>query len=208
MNHESHPMTGPLGRPIPHELQHLRDQWWWFLILGILLMVSGIIALVYPLASSVAAVVVLGMSLLISGVATIVTAFWAGKWSALLLQLLIGIFYAVVGFIIMDTPLASTVSLTLVIAIMFIVIGIMRSVAALVVRFPQWGWSLLSGALTMLVGLVIYKNLPQTAMWAIGTVVGIQLLSDGWYWIMLSSLVRQLPVDRGQSEPESVSSRS
>lgn len=208
MNHESPQPTGPLGRPIPHELQHLRDQWWWFLILGILLMVSGIISLVYPLASSVAAVMVLGISLLVSGVATIVTAFWAGRWSALLLQLLIGIFYAVVGFIIMDTPLKSTVSLTLVIAVMFIVIGIMRSVASLVIRFPQWGWSLLSGALTMLVGVVIYKNLPETAMWAIGTMVGVQLLFDGWYWIMLSSVVRQLPAGHARSEPQSVSSRS
>ena len=100
------------------------------------------------------------------------------------------------GFIIMDTPVASTVSLTLVIAIMFIVIGIMRSVAALVIRFPQWGWSLLSGALTMLVGLVIYRNLPETALWAIGTIVGIQLFFDGWYWIMLSLAIRRLPINR------------
>jgi len=196
MNLEAPHPAGPLARAIQHELQHLRDHWWWFLILGILLMLSGVVALVYPLASSVAAVMVLGVSLLVSGVATIVTSFWAGKWSALLLQLLIGIFYAVVGFIIMDTPIKSTVSLTLVVAIMFVVIGVMRSVAALVIRFPQWGWSLLSGALTMLVGLVVYKNLPETAMWAIGTIIGIQLLSDGWYWVMLSLAVRQLPSDR------------
>ncbi len=196
MNVETQQPAGPVARAIQHELQHLRDEWWWLLILGILLMLSGVAALVYPFASSVAAVIVLGVSLLVSGVATIVTAFWAGKWSALMLQLLIGIFYAAMGFIIMDTPVASTVSLTLVVAIMFIVIGIMRSIAALVIRFPQWGWSLLSGALTMLVGLVIYKSLPETAMWAIGTIVGIQLFFDGWYWIMLSLAVRRLPVDR------------
>ena len=179
---------------VRHELEHLRAEWWWFLILGILLVLAGTVALVYPFVASLAVVVVLGMSLLISGVATIVTSFWAGKWSALLLQLLIGVFYAVLGFIIMDTPIASTVSLTLVVAAMFIVVGIMRSVAALAIRFPQWGWALLSGALTTLVGLAIYKNLPETALWAIGTLVGIQLIFDGWFWIMLSAAIRRLPI--------------
>ena len=187
--------TVPLGS-LRHELEHLRDQWWWFLVLGIVLMLCGAGALGYPLIASVAAVTVLGVTLMLSGVATIVTSFWAGQWSALLLKLLTGIFYAVVGFMIMDTPIASTVSLTLVVAIMFIVIGIMRSVAALVLRFPQWGWSLLSSALTTLIGIVIYKNLPETALWAIGTLIGVQLIFDGWFWIMLSLAIRRIPLNR------------
>jgi uncharacterized membrane protein HdeD (DUF308 family) len=189
--------TGVAGSPIvvqagEHELRHLRHEWWWFLVLGILLVLSGGVALAYPFLASVAVVTVLGVSLLLSGIATIVAAFWAGKWSALLLQLLIGVFYTVLGFIVMDTPLTSTISLTLVVAILFVVIGIMRAVAALAIRFPQWGWSLLSGVLSALVGLVIYKNLPGTALWAIGTLVGIQLLFDGVFWIMLSLAIRRL----------------
>jgi uncharacterized membrane protein HdeD (DUF308 family) len=182
--------------PLRHELEHLRAEWWWFLVLGILLVLSGTVALVYPCMASVAVIVVLGVSLLVSGVATIVMAFWAGKWSALLLQLLVGVFYTVVGFIMLDAPIASTVSLTLVLGAMFVIVGIMRSVAALALRFPQWGWALLSGALTTLVGLVIYKNLHETAFWAIGTLVGIQLLFDGWYWIMLGAAIRRLPTER------------
>src|SRR5206468_7480185 len=125
-----------------------------------------------------------------------VVSFWAGKWSAMLLKLLIGIFYAVVGFLIMDAPVASTVSLTLVVAAMFIVVGLMRSIAALVVRFPQWGWSLLSGVMTTLVGLVIYKNLPEDTIWVIGTLIGIQLIFDGWFWIMIATAIRRLPLSR------------
>ncbi len=181
---------------VPHELAHLRGEWWWFLILGILLVVSGLVSLVYPLVASVAVVMVLGMSLLISGVATIITSFWAGKWSAMLLQLFIGIFYTVLGFMIMDRPILSTVSLTLVVAVMLIVVGVMRSIAALVIRFPQWGWSLLSGVLATLVGLMIYRNLEEDALWVIGTLIGIQLVFDGWFWIMLSAAIRRLPVSR------------
>lgn len=184
--------SGPIGQAVRHELHHLASEWWWFLVLGVLLMVSGVAALTYPFLASVATVTVLGVALLLSGIATIVASFWAGRWSATLLQLLVGIFYAVVGFMVMDAPVTATVSLTLVVAAMFIIIGILRSVAALTIRFPQWGWALLSGALTTLVGLVIYKNLPETALWAIGTLVGINLLFDGWYWVMLSLAVRRL----------------
>ena len=195
MNTEDPLSASPL-RSIRHELEHLREHWWWFLLLGIVLMLSGAAALGYPFIASVAAVTVLGVSLMVSGVATIVTSFWAGQWSALLLKLLIGIFYTVIGFMIMDTPVASSVSLTLVIALMFIVIGIMRSIAALLLRFPQWGWSLLSSALTTLIGIVIYKNLPETALWAIGTLIGIQLIFDGWFWIMLAISVRRIPINQ------------
>jgi uncharacterized membrane protein HdeD (DUF308 family) len=181
---------------VPHELGHLRGEWWWFLVLGILLVVSGLVALVCPFIASLAAVMVFGMALLISGVATVVTSFWAGKWSAMVLQLLIGIFYTVLGFIIMDRPLTSTISLTLVVAVMLIIVGTMRSIAALVIRFPQWGWSLLSGAITTLLGLMIYKNLPNDAVWVIGMLIGIQLIFDGWFWIMLATAIRRLPASR------------
>ena len=79
--------TGPLARAVRHELGHLRDEWWWFLVLGIVLILCGTIALAYPFFASVAAVMVFGVSMLLSGIATIVTSFWAGKWSATLLQL-------------------------------------------------------------------------------------------------------------------------
>ena len=184
---------------VPHELAHLRAEWWWFLILGILLVVSGLVALVYPLVASLAVVVVLGMALLISGVATVITSFWAGRWSAMLLGLLIGIFYAVLGFLIMDAPIESTVVLTIVVAAMLVVVGLMRSIAALVLRFPQWGWSLLSGILSVLLGVMIYKTLRAEAedvLWIIVLLVGIQLVFDGWFWIMLAVAIRRLPLSR------------
>src|SRR6478752_3501030 len=193
----SGPPSGmPIARMIEHELRHLKEEWWWFLVLGILLLVSGLVAIGYPVISSVAIVMVLGMSLMVSGIATIVATFWAGKWSAHLLQLLVGIFYTVVGFLIMDMPVESAASLTLVVASMFLVVGILRSIAALTIRYPQWGWSLLSGVLTTLIGILIYKNFPDTALWAIGTLVGIQLIFDGWFWIMLAIALWRLPGPR------------
>ena len=184
------------SRLVAHELQHLQKEWWWLALLGVLLIAAGTLAIIYPGITSVGAVIVLGASLLVSGVATLVASFWAGKWSAQLLQILVGVLYVVVGFIIMDAPIAATGSITVFVAAMFIVVGIMRAVTALTTRYPQWGWGLLSGLITLLLGVIIYKNMPGTALWAIGTLVGIELLFAGWFWLMLGLAIWKLPAER------------
>ena len=75
------------------EMERTRKHWWLFLLLGILLVLGGIVAIAYPFVSSLGAVMVLGIILIMAGIFSIIGAFWAGKWSALLLQLLVGILY-------------------------------------------------------------------------------------------------------------------
>jgi uncharacterized membrane protein HdeD (DUF308 family) len=195
-------LPSPLGpRPLivttlREEFHHLRANWWWFLLLGILLAVCGAIALIFPavtIATSFAAVVVLGVMLMIAGIATIVAAFWAGRWSGLLVQLLIGILYLVAGLTMADAPGRSAVILTLFLATLFIVAGIFRAIAALVIRFPHWGWTLLNGVVTLLMGIVIYRHFPEAALWVIGVLVGVDLVFQGWSWIMLATAIRSLP---------------
>ena len=178
---------------IVHELERLKQHWWWFLVLGVLLVIGGIVALAYPFASSVGIIVVLGTVLIISGVATVVGAFWAGKWSAFFLQLLVGILYVMAGMVIRDVPLESVALLTLFIAASFVVVGVLRVVISLVERFPQWGWALLNGVITMIAGLIIYDSFPSSALWVIGLLVGLELLFNGLTWIMLSLTLRNLP---------------
>jgi uncharacterized membrane protein HdeD (DUF308 family) len=175
------------------ELGHMRNDWWWFLLLGILLVVCGTVAISYPPYISVAAVIVLGAALVVGGVPTIIMSFWAGKWSALLLQMLIGILYVMAGMLIMDAPLESTAMLTLFIAAFFIVVGVFRIVASLMIKFPQWGWALLNGVITLLAGIIIYKHFPETALWVIGLLVGLDMLFNGFTWIMLALTIRRIP---------------
>jgi uncharacterized membrane protein HdeD (DUF308 family) len=182
------------------EFRHLKAAWWWLLLFGVLLALCGTAALVVPMATvatSFVAVVVLGVALMVAGLATIITSFWVGKWSGTLLQLLIGILYLVVGFTITDTPGKSLVALTALLAAFFIVAGLFRIVAALVVHFPHWGWALLNGVITLLLGLVIYRHFSQaplqTSLWVIGILVGVEMLFHGWTWIMLSLAIRRIP---------------
>ncbi|MGA2621428.1 MAG: HdeD family acid-resistance protein [Thermoguttaceae bacterium] len=180
-------------RRVGHELQHLRSSWCWMLLLGILLVVCGTTALVFPIITSVAAINVLAVVLMIAGVATIIGSFWIGKWSGILVHLLVGILYLAAGFVVTERPLVSILMVTIFVAISFMVMGAFRILAALLIRFPQWGWALLNGTMTFLAGLVIYRHLPVSALWVIGLLVGLEMLLNGWTWMMLSLELRRIP---------------
>jgi uncharacterized membrane protein HdeD (DUF308 family) len=184
------------GEQLKQEFRHLKSAWWWLLLYGILLTVCGAAAVIFPaltVLTTFAAMVVLGVVLMVGGIATIIASLWAGKWSGMLVQLLVGILYVMVGFIITDTPVRSAMAMTLFVAAFFIVVGIFRIVAALAVRFPYWGWSLLNGVITFLMGVIIYRHFPQSAVWVLGLLVGLEMLFHGWTWIMLSLAIKKIP---------------
>jgi len=105
----------------------------------------------------------------------------------------VGILYLVVGIMIKDTPIRSALAMTFIIAAFFIVGGGFRIVSSLVVRYPYWGWSLLNGIITFLLGVIIYRHFPQTALWVLGLLVGLEMLFHGWTWIVLSLAIKKLP---------------
>ena len=182
-------MSTDVMQPNPeraHELHSLGKFWWCFLLLGAALVVLGTMCIIDPLVPTLASVVVLGFLLIAAGIIQVVTAFWAGKWSGMLLHILIGVFYGVVGYMIVDSPGVSMLLLTKFIAIFLIVSGLFRIVAALVSRFQDWGWVLLNGGVTLLLGIIINRQLPAAALWVIGLFLGIELLFNGWTWIMLA----------------------
>jgi uncharacterized membrane protein HdeD (DUF308 family) len=186
----------PGERQVDKEFAHLKSTWWCFLLLGILLMVCGTAAVVFPaltVLTSLVATAILGVVLIVAGVGTILASFWAGKWSGLLVQLLVGIFYIVAGLAIADTPVQSAAMMALFVAAFFMVVGAFRVLAAFIVRFPHWGWALLNGLLTFLVGVVIYRHFPSGALWVVGVLVGVEMLLHGWTWILLSLAIRDIP---------------
>lgn len=199
MNTEMHPAEGqrtPFAGAIGHELGHLRSHWVWFLLMGLLLVITGTLAIVAPPATvgtTFAATIFLGVLLMVAGVSTIISSFWIGRWSGFLVQLLVGILYMACGFLITENPVVTAVTLTVFIAVSFIVLGVFRTVGSLVLRFPQWGWSLLNGVVTLLAGIVIYRQLPFDALWVIGLLIGLEMLFNGWTWVMLGLALKRLP---------------
>ncbi len=179
-------VSAPSNSSSTHELHPLRNHWWCFLLLGIALVVFGSICIIEPLVPSFASVVFLGFLLMAAGITQIVAAFWAGKWSGMLLHLLIGVLYAVVGYMIVDAPVVNMVLITKFIAIFLIISGVFRIISALALRFQDWGWALLNGGVTLLLGIIINRQLPEAALWVIGLFICIELLLNGWAWVMLA----------------------
>jgi uncharacterized membrane protein HdeD (DUF308 family) len=175
------------------ELAEMQGNWWWFLILGIGWVTLGLVALGCTPFLSVVTVALFGIVMLVGGIAQVISAFWAGRWSGFMLQILVGILYVVVGYIVLDSPMEAAAGLTLLIAAFLFVGGVIRIVVSLAERFPGWGWALLNGIITLLLGLLIYRQWPLSGLYVIGLFVGIEMIFNGWYWIMLSIGLKNAP---------------
>lgn len=189
MSTENLPVATPLITA--HELAAVRKQWWCFLALGIALVVFGTGALIAAPFVSLAAAVVFGFLLIAGGMIQLVSSFWAGKWSGFLLHLLIGVLYLITGYLIVDEPVVSLATMTLIVAMFLLISGLFRIFAALLIRFHDWGWVLVNGVVTLLLGMMIYKHWPSSMLWVIGTFVGIDMIFNGWAWIMLGTNLRR-----------------
>jgi uncharacterized membrane protein HdeD (DUF308 family) len=87
---------------------------------------------------------------------------------------------------------ASALTLTLILAVFFMVSGAFRILVALLMRFPEWRWLLLNGLITLLLGLLIWKQWPLSGLWVIGLFIGFELIYTGVSWVLLSLAARRL----------------
>jgi uncharacterized membrane protein HdeD (DUF308 family) len=179
-----------------HDLEALHGQWGWFLALGIVLIVLGTFALAAPWTVTLTTATFIGVLLILGGVSQAVGAFWARHWSGFFVHLLEGILYLVVGVLAVNQPLRFGAGLTLILAMFLMVGGLFRVIAALSARFPSWGWLVLNGAITFLLGLMIFEQWPTSSLWVIGVFVGIEMIFCGWSWVMLGFALRSLPRGR------------
>jgi uncharacterized membrane protein HdeD (DUF308 family) len=187
----------PLIAELRHELQALRGNWLWFVILGVALVVLGVIALGSVVIASLAAAVAIGILLLMAGAAEVIGAFWCRGWSGFFLHLLSGILSIVVGLLFLRAPGGALAALTLLVACFLMVGGIFKIVAALAYQFASWGWALASGIIDVILGVMIWQEWPASALWVIGLFVGINLLFRGFHWIALGLALRALPKPAG-----------
>jgi len=162
--------------------------WGWLLFLGILLIVVGIAAIVLPFAATLAVEILLGWVLVIGGILQIIHSFWARRVGGFFLGLVAGILYLIVGFLLLLYPLQGILTLTLLLVILFLIEGICRIISSFQVRPTRnWGWVLVSGIAALIIAFLIWIGWPVSATWAIGLLVGINLIFGGWGMIMLSS---------------------
>ncbi|HKZ95985.1 MAG TPA: HdeD family acid-resistance protein [Hyphomicrobiaceae bacterium] len=171
---------------------YVAANWGWFLGLGIVLVIAGMAAIAFPLVSTIAAKIFLGWIFLIGGVVLILHAFSASRWAGFALSLLIGILYVLAGGYLAFFPLTGILTLTILLAALFIAEGIAEIVMGVQLR-PHGGWGVLifSGLVAIAAGVLITLGLPDSAEWAIGLLTGINLLVTGWSYIFLGLAARK-----------------
>jgi uncharacterized membrane protein HdeD (DUF308 family) len=163
----------------------------WFTVLGIVLVVLGIVAIAFPFLTTIAAKIFLGWLFLIGGAVQVVHAFSTQRWSEFLLNLLIGALYVVVGAWLAFFPLTGIITLTIVLAALFIIEGALEIGMGFRIRPKQgWGWLLFSGIIAVAAGVLVFAGLPSTATWAIGLLVGVNLLASGLSFMLLAAAAR------------------
>jgi uncharacterized membrane protein HdeD (DUF308 family) len=187
----------PLVSALRHDLDALRGNWFWFVILGGALVILGVVALGSVVIASLAAAAAIGIVLLLAGGAEAVGAFWCRGWSGFFLHLLSGILSIVVGVLFLRAPLDALAALTLLVTCFLMVGGIFKIVAAVAYRFAAWGWALVGGAVDLVLGVLIWQEWPASELWVIGLFLGINLLFRGFSWIALGLALRSLPRPAG-----------
>ena len=160
----------------------VRGHWKAFLIEGILLAILGLAAMIVPPLASLAVTIFVGWMFMISGIAGLVLTFWARALPGFWWSLISAALAVVAGGILLAQPVKGVYALTLVIGIYFVAEGVATIMYALEHRrelSERWLWLLIAGIFDVLISFMIISGLPGSAEWAIGLLVGINLVFGG-----------------------------
>ena len=186
-------MSEPIYNPFVAGIEEVRASWGWFLFLGIVLTILGVACIALDVSATFATVLVFGWILLISGVFALVHAFRIGTWSGFFLYLLSALFRGFTGYLLVRYPLAGAETLTLVLASFFIVGGLFRTIGSAMAKFPRWGWAVVSGVVSVVLGIMLLAQMPISGIWFIGFAIGVDLIFDGVAMMGFASAIHSLP---------------
>jgi uncharacterized membrane protein HdeD (DUF308 family) len=173
--------------------EDIRTTTTWSIVLSVLMIVSGIAAIVLPAVAGLAVTVMLGWLLVLTGALHLGMA-WRGEGAvAIAGEIVVSLLYAAIGIYLLGRPAAGLASLTVALAVVLAAKGVLEAVIAFSVRpLPGSGWLLLDGLVTVAIATLIAAAWPASTAWAIGIMVGVSMVSSGVTRLMISSAMRGL----------------
>jgi uncharacterized membrane protein HdeD (DUF308 family) len=163
----------------------------WLTALGVVTVIAGFMAVGSPLGAGLGISIFIGIALVIAGIARTVGAFSAGSFGQGALAFIGGMLTLVAGVILTARPDFALATLTLMLGAYLVVDGVSSGVLAFHVRPEKgWGWMFISAALGVILGFMLLKEWPLSGLWAIGTLVGINLMFSGFSIIAIGSAAR------------------
>jgi uncharacterized membrane protein HdeD (DUF308 family) len=160
----------------------LHEHWVLFLVEGIVLVILGLAAIVFSPIATLAVEILFGWLFLISGIAGLITTFWMRQAPGFWWSLVSAILGTGAGIVLLLWPLSGVLSLTLILIVFFVIEGVASIMFALEHKRElsgRWGWMLVSGIIDLILAAIIFAGLPGTAAWALGLLVGINMIFGG-----------------------------
>jgi uncharacterized membrane protein HdeD (DUF308 family) len=182
----------------------LHRHWGLFLAEGAILVLLGILALLAPAMASIAATVLFGWILLISGIVGLISTIRARQTPGFSWSLISALTGIIAGALLLGWPVAGVLSLTAVLIAFLVVEGVVSILYAMEHRrglSGRWGWMLASGIIDLCLAAIIVAGLPATALWALGAILGVNLIFGGWALIAMALHARSAGQGIGTSMP-------
>jgi uncharacterized membrane protein HdeD (DUF308 family) len=165
----------------------------WMMVWGIVMLVCGIAAIALPWASGIGVVIVVGWVLIFSAVSHLIFAFHTHSVGGVLWQILLALVYGAAGLFMLMNPLAGLVTLTLVLAVFLLIEAALETALYFQVRrATNAGWILFDAIVTLVLAILIWSQWPSSALWFIGTIIGISLIFSGLSRLSLASAMRRV----------------
>jgi uncharacterized membrane protein HdeD (DUF308 family) len=174
------------------EIEEVRKSWGWFLVIGILLMVLGVVCVVKSQTATTFSILALGWVLAISAVFWLIASFRAASWSIFFMYLLNALIRGMIGYLFIRHPDAGAAGVTMVLAVLFIVGGLFRITGSSVIQFPYWGWTAVAGLVSVGLGVFLLATWPSATPYFVGIAIGVDLIFDGSALVAFASAVRKV----------------
>ncbi len=177
---------------IPSLMGDLQKNWGWLLALGVVFVILGVIGLGMTAFLTLVTVLYFGILIMIGGVVQLVRAFRAHGEGNLAFHLLMAVLYGIAGLVIIQHPKLASVFFTAVIAFILIIQGVLRAILGLRLRehVQNWIWPFIGGLISLLLGLIILVHWPISGLWVIGLFIAVEMIVQGWTYIMLALAVK------------------
>jgi uncharacterized membrane protein HdeD (DUF308 family) len=173
------------------DINELHKNLWWYIALSIGIIILGVFAILAPFAASFAVESLAGIAFAAGGIILVIHAL---RWTIserFFFSVLLGLLYFAFGIFLLASPLRGMLALTMALAVFYFAVGVLKIVGAFRIRpSSTWGWVLLSGLVSVFLAAIIWLGMPFTAFWAIGLIVGIDLIFFGVSLLMIMLAVR------------------
>lgn len=191
--HTPSPSSTPGPTSLADGLKVLRAKWGWIVALGVVFLIAGVVALGNVVVGTASAVMIVGIMMIMGGVAEIVAAFSVKGWGKFAVWMLLGLLYVGAGVIAIGNPFAAATILTLMLGAALVAGGVLRIFLAFSMKSAgkPWGWVVVSGLLTLLLGVMIIAQWPASSFFVLGIFLGIDLIFIGSAWISMGLALKQ-----------------